>query len=69
MLRENDGNKRKMKCYCINCRQEQEMIVVDESINNRTREKKIKGYCKVCCDEMCLIEILVPSKKIINSKH
>ena len=51
-----------MKCYCVNCEREEEMIVVDESINNRAKEKKFKGYCEVCCDKMCLIETLVPSE-------
>ena len=46
-----------MKCYCTNCGQEEEMNVVSEAYTNRTKEKKIKGYCKRCCELMCLIEI------------
>ncbi len=48
-----------MKCYCINCKAEEEMIVAAVRINNRQTEKKFKGYCKVCREHMCLIESLV----------
>ena len=47
-----------MKCYCINCKEEKEMVVTNEVIDNRTKEKKIKGCCKVCCNEMCLVEVI-----------
>ncbi len=47
-----------MKCYCLNCKGEKEMIVTDEVLINRLKEKKIKGHCKICNEKMCLIEIL-----------
>ena len=58
-----------MRCYCINCGQEQEMNVVAVRINNRAHEKKIKGYCQICSEHMCLIEILVPSEIPIDPEH
>lgn len=50
-------SKEKMKCYCVNCKQEEEMIVTNEIILYNNREKKINGHCKVCSELMCLIEI------------
>ncbi len=47
-----------MKCYCINCKQEEEMVVTDESPINKGKEKKISGHCKVCCEKMCRIEVV-----------
>ena len=44
-----------MMCYCITCEQEKEMIITNEIIDNKRKEKRINGYCKVCCEKMCLI--------------
>jgi hypothetical protein len=48
-----------MKIYCIKCQAEKE-IVVALTIYNRTRykkrlERKIKGNCSECWDEMCRV--------------
>lgn len=48
----------KMKCYCINCREETELVTTNEDPINKKGEKKIYGYCKVCCEKMCLIKIV-----------
>lgn len=47
----------KLKCYCINCGQEEEMIVTNDAPINRRGEKKSYGYCKRCCEKLCLIEL------------
>ncbi len=44
-----------MECYCTNCKRETEIIIVRSITNNKTKEKKLRGYCKVCCESMCLI--------------
>lgn len=45
----------KFFCYCVKCEGETEMIVVRTLLNNRNKEKKIKGFCKTCREPMYLI--------------
>ena len=46
---------KEIKCYCINCKKEIEMVVTNEVLLYNSTEKKILGYCKGCCEQMCRI--------------
>lgn len=42
-----------MKCYCLNCEKETEMIV--KTINITSEESKVEGKCELCMGYLCRI--------------
>lgn len=45
--------EKKMKCYCLNCEKETEMIV--KTINITSEESKVEGKCELCMGYLCRI--------------
>lgn len=56
-----------MDTYCIYCKKETQTEIVRTSIDNKKKEKKVKGYCVSCGEAICQIIYYDPEENKVSS--
>lgn len=60
-------HKLNMDTYCIYCKKETQTEIVRTSIDNRKKEKKVKGYCISCGEPVCQVIYYEPEEDKVSS--